>query len=421
MVSTLLAPWRTSRTWRALGHLSLSIGIGIGTFTAAVTLLALTLGLAITFPFAIATGWLLFVGARAFGVVERTRVAALLDTELGDPHPPLPSGFFRRLWARVTTVSRWKEIAYLVVLFPLGLFSATVALTLWATAAALVLLPTYVGRLPDQTVALWGDLTVGSGWVALLTLLGLVLFALVAPWATLGLASLERGVARALIGPSEAAVVAAAEAAAEQAEAGRAAALGSAEAERRRIERDLHDGAQARLVALAADLGMAEERFDRDPEGARALLVGAKDEAKAALAELRDLVRGMHPSVMEDRGLEAALSSVVARVPVPVRLEVDVAERPSPAVESAAYFVVAEALTNVTRHSGATRATATIARRGDRLAIEVTDDGVGGADPDLGTGLRGLEERVHGLSGWVQVLSPEGGPTTVLVELPCAS
>jgi signal transduction histidine kinase len=200
---------------------------------------------------------------------------------------------------------------------------------------------------------------------------------------------------------------------------GRTAAVDAAEAERRRIERDLHDGAQQRLVSLAMDLGMATERFDEDPDGARHLVEQAHGEALAALTELRDLVRGLHPAIIEDRGLDAALSAVVARVPVPVDLQVDVGDRPSAPVESAAYFVVAEALTNVTRHAEASRVSVAIARRGDRLAIDVTDDGVGGADPARGSGLKGLEERVRSLDGWMTVLSPEGGPTTVLVELPC--
>jgi signal transduction histidine kinase len=199
------------------------------------------------------------------------------------------------------------------------------------------------------------------------------------------------------------------------------AAVGSAEAERRRIERDLHDGAQQRLVALAMDLGMARERFDDDPEQTRRLVTEAHEEAKAALGDLRDVVRGFHPAILEDRGLDAALSSVVARCPVPVELDVDVAERPPPTVESAAYYVVSEALTNIAKHADATSARVSIARRGDRLAIDVSDNGRGGADAARGTGLQGLSERVQGLGGWMTVMSPAGGPTSVLVELPCAS
>jgi signal transduction histidine kinase len=204
-------------------------------------------------------------------------------------------------------------------------------------------------------------------------------------------------------------------------ETSRAAAVDSAEAERRRIERDLHDGAQQRLVALAMGLGTARERLDADPEGGRQLVADAHEEAKAALKEIRDLVRGIHPVILEDRGLDAALSAVVARSPVPVNLTVDVAERPPAVVESTAYFVVAEALTNVARHAHATRAAVTIARAGDRLVVEVRDDGVGGARVDRGTGLQGLSDRVTALGGTMHLVSPDGGPTTLLVDVPCAS
>ena len=147
----------------------------------------------------------------------------------------------------------------------------------------------------------------------------------------------------------------------------------------------------------------------------------AHEEAKAALSEIRDLVRGIHPVILEDRGIDAALSAVVARSPVPVVLDVQIAERPPAAVESAAYFVVTEALTNVARHSGATRANVSIARAADRLVVEIRDNGHGGADASKGTGLHGLRERVAGMGGTTYVISPEGGPTTILVELPCGS
>src|SRR5262249_13385513 len=175
-------------------------------------------------------------------------------------------------------------------------------------------------------------------------------------------------------------------------ELSRARVVDSAEAERRRIERDLHDGAQQRLVSLAMDLGRATERFEQNPDEAKELVAGAHVEAKAALADLRDLVRGFHPAILEDRGLDAALSAVVARPPVPVTLSVEVADRPPPAVESTAYFVVTEALANVAKHAEASAIAVSIARHGPRLAVEITDDGIGGADPEKGTGLRGLEE-----------------------------
>jgi signal transduction histidine kinase len=202
-------------------------------------------------------------------------------------------------------------------------------------------------------------------------------------------------------------------------EVSRGAALDSAEAERHRIERDLHDGAQQRLVALAMDLGRARERFDSDPVRARQLVDDAHEEAKAALAELRNLARGIHPAILTDRGLDAALSAVVARCPVPVSLSIDLPRRPPTPVESAAYFVVAEALTNVAKHAQATRVQVSVAFRSNRLALEVSDNGVGGATLAQGAGLTGLENRVRALGGWMRVISPINGPTSVMVEIPC--
>ncbi len=151
------------------------------------------------------------------------------------------------------------------------------------------------------------------------------------------------------------------------------------------------------------------------------MLADAHEEAKSALKEIRDLVRGIHPVILEDRGLDAALSAVVARSPVPVTLDVQIAERPPATVESAAYFVVNEALTNVAKHANATRVHVSIARAGGRLVVEVRDNGQGGADPVGGSGLQGLRDRVAGLGGSMYVISPAGGPTTISVELPCAS
>jgi signal transduction histidine kinase len=192
----------------------------------------------------------------------------------------------------------------------------------------------------------------------------------------------------------------------------------AAETERRRIERDLHDGAQARLVSLAMELGRARARFDDDPEGAKVLLDQAHEESKAALAELRSLVRGVHPPVLSDRGLDAALSGLAAMCPVPVTVEVEMAARPSSTVEAVAYFVVAESLTNVAKHSGATRATVVVRSEGRLLRVFVRDDGRGGADPG-GAGLAGLADRAQAVEGRLIVSSPLGGPTIIEVQLPC--
>jgi signal transduction histidine kinase len=192
-------------------------------------------------------------------------------------------------------------------------------------------------------------------------------------------------------------------------------------AERRRIERDLHDGAQQRLISLAMELGMAKEKMPEDPEAARELLEAAHGEAKRALAEIRDLVRGIHPAVLSDRGLDAAISALAGRCPVPVVANVELDGRPSDAVETTAYFVVAEALANVARHAGASEARICVwHERGpeERLVVEVVDDGKGGADPGAGTGLAGLRDRLAALDGRLFVESPVGGPTRVRAQLP---
>jgi signal transduction histidine kinase len=206
----------------------------------------------------------------------------------------------------------------------------------------------------------------------------------------------------------------------ERLEASRAGAVDVQESELRRIERDLHDGAQARLVALGMSLGRAEQALESDPEAVRALLVEARQGASEALAELRDLARGIRPPILTDRGLEPALAALTARSPLPVQLSIDVPERPPAAVETAAYFTVAEALANVIKHADAEHVDVRIESQNGVLVAEIVDDGAGGADP-LGRGLTGLRQRAEALDGTLQITSPGGGPTTVRAELPCAS
>lgn len=200
----------------------------------------------------------------------------------------------------------------------------------------------------------------------------------------------------------------------------RAGAVDEQGANLRRIERDLHDGAQARLVALGMNLGLAEQKLASDPEAAQQLVAEARAGLVEALGELRDLARGIHPPVLADRGLAAALASLADRSAVPVSVDVDLAERPPAAIETAAYFVAAESLANATKHAAPTKVAIAIRRRGGLLDVRVTDDGRGGADPG-GNGLTGLRRRVEALDGRLDVTSPPGGPTTVHAELPCAS
>ncbi len=199
----------------------------------------------------------------------------------------------------------------------------------------------------------------------------------------------------------------------------RAGAVNAQEEELRRIERDLHDGAQARLVALGMSLGMAEQKLASDPDSVRRLISEARQGAREALEELRDLARGIHPPILADRGLGAAVAALAARSPLRVNVSVE-GERPPAAVESAAYFVAAESLANASKHASPSHVDIHIARENRQLIIEVTDDGHGGADAD-GPGLTGLRRRVEALDGTLHLVSPPGGPTTVRAELPCES
>jgi signal transduction histidine kinase len=237
---------------------------------------------------------------------------------------------------------------------------------------------------------------------------------LVTPWVIHGLATASRSLVTGLLGADPTERV-------QTLTETRAAAVDLAAEDRRKIERDLHDGVQQRLVTLAMDLGRAKEKLETDPEVATRLVGEAHEEAKRAITEVRDLARGIYPAVLTDRGLDAALSSLASRSPVPVSVHVDLRRRPPASVEAAAYFLVSEALTNVAKHARASRAQVTVRLTPDeRLSIVVFDDGVGGADP-AGAGLTGLRDRVRALDGELRVHSPAGGPTTLSVEIPCAS
>jgi signal transduction histidine kinase len=202
----------------------------------------------------------------------------------------------------------------------------------------------------------------------------------------------------------------------------RAGAVAAHGAELRRIERDLHDGTQARLVSLSMRIGLAKRAYDQDPDGARRLLEDAQDQAEEALVELRHVVRAIHPPILTDRGLAGAVRSLAASSALDVTVQVEGLEdgpRAPAMIEAAAYFVVAEALTNAAKHSGSERAEVRLARTLGGLAITVRDEGCGGADTGGGTGLLGMQRRVAALDGLFRATSPVGGPTVIDVELPC--
>ena len=298
-------------------------------------------------------------------------------------------------------------------------------MVVWSVAVGLTTLPLFDWALPDGGFE-WGSYRLtGLGLVgayALTFAVGVGSLA-VAPTIVHAMADGDRRLARLLLtrGPNEML-----ERRVTQLQQSRDASVESSASELRRIERDLHDGAQQRLVSLAMNLGIAKERLEASDDPRAAELVGrAHDDAKQAIAELRDLVRGIHPAVLTDLGLDAAVSALAARCPVPVALDVDVPRRlPSP-IEAAAYFVVAEALTNVAKHSDAQQAIVRLHEReragSRRLIVEVHDDGRGGASAERGSGLRGLHDRVVAVEGSMALNSPVGGPTSIVVELPCGS
>jgi len=311
-------------------------------------------------------------------------------------------------------LSRWRDVIYVFVAFPLTVLEFIVAAILWTASLALLSLPlsALIGgiRLDAAGFLSPAAAVVGSG------LAGLVLLA-VASSVTQGLMALHRAVIAGLVCESEEQALARRVA---TLETSRRAVIDTEASELRRIERDLHDGAQQRLVMLTIDLGLAAEKIDTDPAAARTLVAEAQDQARQALAELRDLVRGIAPAILLDRGLVPALSAIAGRSPVQTVVSSTIPDgaRLPDAVERAAYFVVAESLANVAKHATATRCEIRCRPDGPNLVIEVWDDGAGGARIVPGGGLAGLAGRVEALDGTLTVDSPAGGPTVVHAELP---
>jgi signal transduction histidine kinase len=334
----------------------------------------------------------------ALGAVQRARFHALLGVEI--PAPPQVPGWrpLRPVRAWRTAASR-RQLAYHLLSLLIGPLGGVAVAFCWS---ALLVAASYPGRPPaGRPVAVM----LGAGLL------------LAAPWVARWVARTDKNAARTLLGPSREQQLAHR---VETLARSRAEVVAATDAERRRIERDLHDGAQQRLVSLAMNLGMARAALTDMPPDARNAIVEAHEEAIEALAELRDYVRGLHPAVLVSRGLDAALSGIVARAAVPVQLSVDLPDRCPPSVEAIAYFMVAEALTNIARHAQATRASVTAVRVGAVLRVTVIDDGRGGAAlGGDGTGLRGLAQRAAAVDGTMSVDSPVGGPTRISVELPC--
>jgi signal transduction histidine kinase len=356
-----------------------------------------------------------------------------LRTTAGVDIPPQPQIASRPTVEGLLQAARsqatWRQLGYHLLAAPALAAAALAAIGAWLVSWVLALEYLWAWGLPpgaffrEATYPVGGLIgarvdgiaQVSSSMGVILTFAGVAAL-FVAPWLTAGVVALDARAAWTLLGPSRAEEL---EHRVEHLTQTRAGVVDAADAERRRLERDLHDGTQQRLVSLAINLGMARVSATTAQEAQQAL-VQAHEEAKAALSELRDLIRGLHPAVLEDRGLDAALSGVAARMPIPVRLNVDMPRRPAPVIEAVAYFVVSEGLANIAKHAQASQAEVVVQRAGDRLHIIVSDDGVGGADPARGTGLAGLARRAESVDGDFDVFSPPGGPTLLSVDLPCS-
>ncbi|MFI9549726.1 sensor histidine kinase [Streptomyces sp. NPDC052016] len=410
-----------ARAWREFAYVLLSLPISIVLFTFAVTMLSLGAGLLVTFlgiP-VLAAG---LAGCRGFGSLERTRARALLGLEVAPPEPLRPRGKGALSWmgAVLRSGTSWRHVLYAVLHLPWAVFSFAVSVAFWSYGWAMLTYPLWFWVFPTYGgqggLQLYGDeqhrIYLDNPFEITVTALVGLLFTLATPWIVRALTTVDRVLVHGLLGPSRLAsrVV--------ELESDRGVVVDTAAADLRRIERDLHDGAQARLVALAMDLGLAKEKLREDPRAAARMVDEAHGEVKTALQELRDLARGIHPAVLTDRGLDAALSAVASRCTVPVQVEVDLTERPAPAIEGIAYFTVSELLQNVSKHSGARSASVDVWRVENRLMVQVVDDGVGGADASAGSGLAGLAGRLDAVDGILVVDSPAGGPTRVTAELP---
>ena len=389
----------------------LAFGLGSAAFSSGISLLVVGIGIVFL--------GLAVEGCRLVARAERWRAA------LADPRPlrahayrPYGSGLRDLLLALFVDVNRWRDVVYVFVALPLTVLEFVVTVMLWSATLALLSMPLWFpssGFGPAAGTSPISPFAIGLIGGAV----GLAL-APVAASVPRGLMALHRAVVAGLLCDSGRRAL---ERRVETLEGSRKAVLDVEASELRRIERDLHDGAQQRLVMLTIDLSMAAERIDTDPASARPLVVEARDQARLALAELRDLVRGIAPAILLDRGLVPALGSIAGRCPVPtvVMSTLPAGERLPDAAERAAYFVVAEALTNVGKHASAGRCEIRCRREGERLVVEVWDDGRGGASIVPGGGLAGLAGRVEALDGSLTVESPPGGPTLVRAEMPVAA
>ncbi|MCK6066420.1 MULTISPECIES: sensor histidine kinase [Microbacterium] len=400
----------------ALAQLAALGVVGPVVFTVLITLLSTGIGTAVV----LGIGLLLLIGfvyaLWAVAWLEAARIDGLYH--VGVPAPalrrrPRPGfgGVLLMFWRQAIDPGVWRGIANFAIATALGLVTILLVAVL-VSGIALTLSPLLAG---EGVSRLWGwDLELPATWAFVV---GPVMVALSAA-ALIGVAILHGVLSRLIMVPSrEAQLAAQARQSAEQ----RAGAVRAADVERTRIERDLHDGVQPRLVSVGMTLGLARQKIDDDPAAATALIEEAHTSTKAAITELRQLARGIHASVLDDRGLDAALSALAARSHVPVQLDVRIEGRCERSAEAAVYFAIAESLTNAAKHSRASAVRVVVRRRDDgTLWTRVEDDGIGGARILPGGGLDGISNRIVGAGGTYRLDSPHGGPTALEVSVPCA-
>jgi signal transduction histidine kinase len=355
---------------------------------------------------------------RGVANLQRVWAAEWSGVPIAVPYRPEPeeTGPFRRLRWLLSDPATWRDLLWTVVNIPLGLLLGLLPAGLLVYGLEGIFVAPWLGRI---TFYGWGPFWPLERWGAIGIVAPMVLGALLTVASFPAGARILKGHAifsRSLLAPARTAL---AERVRELTET-RSETVDASAAELRRIERDLHDGAQARLVALSMNIGLAEELMKNDPAAARELLAEARSASGQALTELRDLVRGIHPPVLAERGLDGAVRALALSVPLPVDVRIALPGRPDAPVESAAYFALAEMLANIVKHSGAGRGWIQIEYSTDRLVMMIGDDGIGGADPSRGSGMRGIERRLAAFDGTMAVTSPPGGPTIVTMELPCA-
>jgi signal transduction histidine kinase len=417
-----------SRILRQLGRdtLYVLVGFPIGIIAVVLTMVGIGLGIGLTvvwigLPIAMGT----VMVARALATLERARIGAVLGRRMPHPYYKKPGpGFWRRVLTPLADGQSWLDLLHGIFRFIPSTFAFCFVVVWWAgTLGGLtfVLWDWSIPRGPDNT-DLPELIGLGDAWstrVIFYLACGLF-FALTLYPVVRGVALLEALFARGLLsGVNELREqVVQAEAARDTARAQKAAAVSAEATALRRLERDIHDGPQQRLVRLAMDLGRAEQQFASDPDAARATVAEALAQTRETLDELRALSRGIAPPILVDRGLQAALTALAGRCTIPVDLDAPAIPRLDPAVESTAYFVVAEALTNVAKHSHASEVQVSLQRGEGGLLITVADDGVGGASLAKGHGLAGLEDRVQAAGGVLSVDSPAAMGTTLRAVIP---